>query len=198
MKSTTHKSKNSSQSSNKNKFPITFQMNGLNPIITSSNSNKKYYNLINNNSYNNNYYSPKISLINLEKLAYKNFKKTYSNDKDFYNVKVINEIICNESSHIVAIFKDYLINGDYSEFLQRYYKLYESYNTLPKIFEYYDSCSVIFPNYVTLPESKYIYKNIQRKQRVIDNQQELEEKQEQLKNQQNKKHKNKKKNLIFL
>jgi len=193
MKTTTHKSKNSSSSTNKNKFPLTFQMNGLNTIITSSSSNKKYYNLINNNSYNNYNYSPKNSLINLEKFIYKNFKKTYSNDKDFYNIKVINEIICNESSHIVAIFKDYLINGDYSEFLQRFYKSYESYNNLPKIFEYYDSCSVIFPNYVVLPESKYIYKNIQRKQRVIDNQQELEEKQEQLKNQQIKKHKNKKK-----
>mgnify|MGYP003292127154 CR=1 FL=1 len=30
--------------------------------------------------------------------------------------------------------------------------------------------------YIILPESKYIYKNIQRKQRVIDNQQELEQK----------------------
>ena len=196
MKTSTHKSKNSSSSNNKNKYPLTFQMNGLNRIITSSSSNKKYYNSNINNSHNNNIFSPKLSLINLEKIIYKKFKKTYSNNKDFYNIKVINEIICNESSHIVAMFKDYLINGDYSEFLQRFYKKYECYNNLPKIFEYYDSCSVIFPNYVILPESKYIYKNIQRKQRVIDNQQELEEKQEQLKNQQ--KNKKKIKNLIYL
>ena len=40
---------------------------------------------------------------------------------------------------------------------------------------------MIFPNYVALPESKYIYKNIQRKQRVIDNQQDLEDKKEKIK-----------------
>ena len=53
---------------------------------------------------------------------------------------------------------------------------------LPKIYEYYISCSVIFPNYVILPESQYIYKNIQRKQRVIDIQQEQEDKEENIKN----------------
>ena len=110
----------------------------------------------------------------LKKYIYLKFNNYYSNEKDFYNIKIINEIICNESTHIVAEFKDYLINGDTSEFLQKYYFLKESKECLPKIFEYYDSCSVIFPNYVILPESKYIYKNIQRKQRVIDNQQDLE------------------------
>lgn len=54
----------------------------------------------------------------------------------------------------------------------------ESKYLLPKIYEYYISCSVIFPNYVILPESQYIYKNIQRKQRVIDVQQEQEDKEE--------------------
>ena len=38
------------------------------------------------------------------------------------------------------------------------------------------------PNYVILPESQYIYKNIQRKQRVIDIQQEQEDKEENIKN----------------
>ena len=51
---------------------------------------------------------------------------------------------------------------------------------LPTIFEYYDTSSVIFPNYIILPESKYIFKNIQRKQRVIDNQQDLEDKQKKI------------------
>ena len=117
----------------------------------------------------------------LKKYIYLKFNNYYSNEKDFYNIKIINEIICNESTHIVAEFKDYLINGDTSEFLQKYYFLKESKECLPKIFEYYDSCSVIFPNYVILPESKYIYKNIQRKQRVIDNQQDLEDKLENIK-----------------
>ncbi len=114
----------------------------------------------------------------IEKKIYKNFKDTYSLSADFYNIKVINEIICNENSHIVAEFKDYLIKGDYSEFIQKYYLLIDSMDCLPRIYEYYESCSVIFPNYVVLPESKYLYKNIQRKQRVIDYQQELEDEKE--------------------
>ena len=121
------------------------------------------------------------SMLKLEQYAFKKFNEFYSNEEDFYNIKIINEIICNDSTHIVAIFKDFLISGDTSEFLQKSYSLRESRECLPKIFEYYDSCSVIFPNYVILPESKYIYKNIQRKQRVIDNQQDLEEKQEKIK-----------------
>lgn len=114
------------------------------------------------------------SFLSLEKLIHARFLSLYSNNKNFYNIKIINEIICNESTHIVAAFKDYLIEGDYSEFLQKEYSLKESKESLPKIYDYYDSCSVIFPNYVILPESKYLYKNIQRKQRVIDNQQEIE------------------------
>ena len=114
----------------------------------------------------------------LEKKIYKNFKKAYSNDLNFYNIKIINEIISNENTHIVSEFKDYLIEGDYSEFLQKYYNKKEIFESLPKIFDYYENCSVIFPNYIILPESKYLYKNIQKKQRIIDQQQELEDEKE--------------------
>lgn len=41
--------------------------------------------------------------------------------KDFYNVKVINDVIYNENTHLVSIFKDYLIFDDISEFLKRSY-----------------------------------------------------------------------------
>jgi hypothetical protein len=118
------------------------------------------------------------SLHSLEQNIYKNFKLSYLIDPDSFYIKIINEIICNETSHVVAEFKDYLIYGDLSEFVQNSYTLEESFDILPKIYEYYDSCSVIFPNYILLPESKYLYKNIQRKQRVIDNQQEIEQEQE--------------------
>ena len=125
---------------------------------------------------------PLLPMKTIEKIAYCNFMNQHYKNKDFYNIKVIDEIIHNESSHIVAEFKDYLIKGDISEFLQQYYNKKESLNLLPKIYEYYISCSVIFPNYVILPESQYIYKNIQRKQRIIDLQQEQEDKEENIKN----------------
>ena len=158
--------KNSTNYSETNKIISKYQSENLNNTLK-KNSNKKNSKFKNENKQ-----------FEIEKKIYKIFKETYSNDNDFYNIKIINEIICNDSTHIVAEFKDYLINGDYSEFLQKLYSIEESKECLPKIFEYYDSCSVIFPNYVVLPESKYIYKNIQRKQRVIDQQQELEEEKE--------------------
>lgn len=50
----------------------------------------------------------------------------YMTSKDFYNTKVINDIIYNENSHIVSVFKDYLIFDDISEFLKRGYDLGET------------------------------------------------------------------------
>ena len=95
---------------------------------------------------------------------------------------MIEDILNNESTHLVAEFKDYLIMGDITEFLQKTYSMKECQKYLPKIYDYYNSCSVIFPNYVMLHESKYIYKNIRKKQKVIDNQQKQEEMKEKIKN----------------
>ena len=125
---------------------------------------------------------PLLPMKTIEKIAHCNFMNQHYKNKEFYNIKVIDEIIHNESSHIVAEFKDYLIKGDTSEFIMKFYKKRESLNLLPKISECYINCSVIFPNYVILPESKYIYKNIKKKQRVIDIQQEQEEREENIKN----------------
>lgn len=83
-------------------------------------------------------------------------------------MKIINDIIYNEPTHIVAVFKDYLIFDDLSEFLKRFYGDDESVARLPKICEFYEKYSKVFPNYVNLPESKIMYKNIERKQKVID------------------------------
>jgi hypothetical protein len=78
-------------------------------------------------------------------------------------VKLINDIIYNENTHIVSVFKDYLIYDDVSEFLKRFYNKLESVQRLPKMFEFYDKFSKVFPNYVVLPENKYMFKNIERK-----------------------------------
>ena len=150
-------------------FTTKYLLSPNDPNIDPSNNHQKTKNYLMKKK-------PVISLNYLEKLINLNFVSLYSHDKNYYNIKVIDDIISNESTHVVAEFKDYLIKGDDSEFLQQYYSISRSYNYLPKIFDYYQSCSVIFPNYVILPESKYIYKNIQKKQIVIDVQQEQEEK----------------------
>jgi hypothetical protein len=87
----------------------------------------------------------------------------YLTGMDYYNVKVVNDIIYNDDSHLVSVFKDYLIFDDISEFQKRTYKSEESYPRLKKIFTFYEQFSKVFPNYITLEESKYMFKNIERK-----------------------------------
>ena len=84
--------------------------------------------------------------------------------------------MCNGRCHLVAVFKNYLIEDDNSEYLRRFYKSRESGPRLKKLFLYHEETSVIFPNYTPLVESKYLYNNVIKKQRVIDEQQDLENK----------------------
>jgi hypothetical protein len=129
---------------------------------SSSINSKKYYPI-----------SPK-TLLKFEKKILSKLHIKYNSSDQTYNINVINNIIYNEKSHIVATFKDYLIIDDYSEFLKRYYKYIESMIRLPKFYEYYETYSKIYPNYTVIFEGKFIYKNIQRKQRMIDLQEQME------------------------
>ena len=132
-----------------------------------------------------NYIIPtKITIKSLIKKIHKLFHNKYSKLPLSYDSNIIDNIIYNEKSHIVARFKDRLIIDDTGEFLKRYYKKNESDIRLPKFYEYYELYSKIFPNYTAFNEGKYLYQNIQRKQRMIDLQEkmEFEEKQNKEKN----------------
>lgn len=120
------------------------------------------------------YLIPHYSFIQLKQMINSNFKSKYSLPENIYNTKIVNELIQKSSTHIVAQLKDFLLYEDKTDFLQKTYKRDDIKINLPQILEYYNSCSVIFPNYVVLYESKYIYKNIQKKQKVIDSQQKQE------------------------
>lgn len=122
-------------------------------------------------------------LYHIEKNIFSLLRKKYLLKNDYYGAVIINNIIYNEKTHLVAKFKDYLIEDDFSEFLKRYYRKLESVFRLPKYLEYYEKFSKIFPNYTALKEAKYIYKNIHKKQKMIDLQQEMEESQEEKSNQ---------------
>jgi len=73
---------------------------------------------------------PEINPKSLLSQIYKNLSQKYMTSKDFYNVKIINDIIYNESTHVVSVFKDYLILDDISEFLKR---RYASFETKPRL-----------------------------------------------------------------
>ena len=109
-----------------------------------------------------------IYLQALEKRAYQKLIKHYSKHNSFYNVKMINNILNNERTHYVEMFKEYLLYEDYNEFLWKFYGKALLYGKLKKILIFYEKYSKIFPNYTALKESKYIYKNIKRKQKIIN------------------------------
>lgn len=101
----------------------------------------------------------------------------YTTGEFCYDNIQTNYLLCNEKCRIVAIFKDYLVLDDNTEFLRRFYLKDEAKTRLNNIFNFYETYSKIFPNYMILPESEYLYKNIRKKQKMIDafNQIKLEE-----------------------
>ena len=125
-------------------------------IISKENSNK----FLNKNNY--------IYFERLEKRAKNKLIKRYDKPISFHDVKMINDILYNEKTHYVEMFKEYLIYEDYNEFLKQYYSDPILSKKLEKILIFYEKYSKIFPNYTVIRESKYLYKNIKRKQKMIN------------------------------
>ena len=128
-------------------------------------------NIIDNNDNNHNITKFNTNFIYLDKLeerARDKLIKRYEQPSWFYNIKVINDILFNEKTHYVEMFKEYLLYEDYNEFLRQYYAKPILITKLQKILDFYEKYSKIFPNYTAIRESKYFYKNIKRKQKVIN------------------------------
>ena len=104
----------------------------------------------------------------LRKKVYNKLFKKYSSNKYSFNTISINHIVYNEPCQIVAKFKDFLVYGDYAEFLKNYYYLSESVTRLCKILNLYDKYSKIFPNYLVLNQKEYMFRNIRKKQIIIN------------------------------
>ena len=117
-----------------------------------------------------NYYKEEIldPCIHLEERVRKKLIRRYDKPLWYHDVKMINDIIYNEKTHFVELFKEYLIYEDINEFLKRFYNTNEISVKLPKILLFYEKYSKIYANYTVIPESKYMYKNIKRKQKMID------------------------------
>ena len=131
--------------------------------------------------------SERMSIRKFEKRIKKKLVKKYEIPKNFYIKKKINELIFNTKSNYTALFKDYLIIDDDHEFLRRFYPDNDYKKKLKKIFNYYEKYSKIFPNYLSISESKYMYKNILKKQNMIHNLHNMKKQEEQ----------NKKENIFY-
>ena len=100
----------------------------------------------------------------------------YNSSPVFYQKFQILLLMENANTHLVSLFKDYLLLDDITEFFKDYYKRREIYERLKTILNYYESSSYIFPNYTAINEGKYIYRNIIKKQQLIDYLEYLEDK----------------------
>ena len=107
-------------------------------------------------------------------LLYK-LRKKYDVKMYVYDMKKVNELIFNIPSHFTAIFKEYLLKEEEAEFLKRIYHKNELNKKLKNIFYFYEKYSKIFPNYIVIPEGHYLYRNILKKQKMIDKLQRMKE-----------------------
>ena len=107
-------------------------------------------------------------------LLYK-LRKKYEAKIYIYDIKKVNELIFNIPSHFTATFKEYLLKEEEAEFLKRIYHKTELHKKLKNIFYFYEKYSKIFPNYIVIPEGHYLYKNILKKQKMIDKLQRIKE-----------------------
>ena len=104
----------------------------------------------------------------LSKRINNNLFKKYSDFKYSYSLMCTNNLISNEKCQIVARFKDFLIFDDLTEFLHEFCPIQKLIPKLKYIFNFYTNYSRIYPNYIIIPENKFLYKNLRKKQKVID------------------------------
>ena len=137
------------------------------------NNNKKE-----NYSKDNNIKNDGIKKKDFRPFLYYKLKKKYDSEIFTYNIKKINELIFNIPSKFTASFKDYLLIEEDAEFLKREYHKEEFNKKFTKIFFFYEKYSKTFPNYTILSEGKYMYRNILKKQKMIDELQKIKEEEE--------------------
>jgi len=106
-----------------------------------------------------------------ETVVIENLNSKYLTTRESYEGRVVSDIIYNENTHITSVFKDFLVYDDSNEFLKRFYTSYEIPSRSLKIFQFYDKYSKVFPCYIILEEKREMFKNIERKQKVIDEKQ---------------------------
>ena len=129
---------------------------------------------------------------NISSYYFKSIKilyKKYLAFENSYELICINNLIYTENCRIVARFKDFLYYDDSSEFLKKYYIKNELPQILTRTFDFYAKYCKVFPNYMILPENVFLYKNLRKKQKMIDKLNEIKREEEE-----NRKHLKLKKN----
>ena len=97
----------------------------------------------------------------------------YNSSNISYAIKKIDDLIYLETSLYTSKFREFLLYEEESDFFRRLYPSSELYPKLKQILLFYNKYSKIFPNYIIMNGAKYLYKNIQKKQKMINNLQEI-------------------------
>ena len=80
-------------------------------------------------------FKPFYNFLECRKIVFKKISKKYT--KNLYNINTINSFIFNRNTHLVSLFKDFMIWDYQEEFLKRFYKTEEILIRLPKFFDFY-------------------------------------------------------------
>lgn len=117
-------------------------------------------------------------LLNYYIKALKKLHEKYLLFENSYALVCINNLIFTENCHIVARFKDFLYYDDSTEFFHKFFQRRELKNILLKACDFYAKYCKVFPNYMILPENKFLYKNLRKKQKLIDEFNEIKKEEE--------------------
>ena len=108
-------------------------------------------------------------IYNLEKIIRNDLKNKYntlnSNYICSYNYFIIENILNNKRSHLVELFKDYLLIDYTSEFLKKYFEFDEISEMIYNLYIYYEKYLYFFckPTFRNILYSYIIYKGEEKK-----------------------------------
>ena len=116
----------------------------------------------------------KDKLFNLEKKIFAKFNKKYKikySPKRMYNDLIMNTLLFNKNTHLVSVFKDYMIYDYIDEFFKRFYSHFETAERIPKFAVFYKNYLTFFcqPCFANLKFNNLIQKNRERKAELFYN-----------------------------
>lgn len=149
-----------------------------NYIVHKINDLDQYEESVNNNlidiSQNKHKNKNKDNLFNLEKKIFTKFNKKYKikySPKRMYNDLIMNTLLFNKNTHLVSVFKDYMIYDYIDEFFKRFYSHFETAERIPKFAVFYKNYLTFFcqPCFANLQFNSLIQKNRERKAELFYN-----------------------------
>ena len=116
----------------------------------------------------------KTNKFSIEKKIFEKFNKKYKikyNPKRMYNELIMYTLLFNKNTHLVSVFKDYMIYDYVDEFFKRFYTVFETYERLPKFAMFYKNYLAFFcqPCFSNFHYNNLIQRNREKKAELFYN-----------------------------